>query len=252
MLFSKMSMAQAIGSLKEACFFTLDREPSEREMSKLISRVEKRFPDSGSYELEFWLGSVLRNYTALFVRGEERREYLEKAVQHFERAYELSQDAIPQELPPREKRDFGSFDRNTIACEIGSLLINEAIIRDLERGMFYLEIVFGNSNAYYPQLCAYADGFYKMGDYLKAAEVALEIHRRAENSPECDGILPSAPMSIVAKAYRSKAKEHKKQGETRQALALFQQLVEMGLATDNDRKLLQKLQTRGNIDGSSA
>ena len=48
-------------------------------------------------------------------------------------------------------------------------------------------------------------------------------------------------MRIVAKAYRAKAKEYKKNKEIKQAISLFQKLVDMNLATDNDRKMLKKL-----------
>ncbi|MEA3281952.1 MAG: hypothetical protein U9Q68_05235 [Euryarchaeota archaeon] len=61
------------------------------------------------------------------------------------------------------------------------------------------------------------------------------FHITEENSE------PSAPMGIVATAYRAKAKEHKKNGEIRQAISLFQKLVDMNLATVNDQKLLEKL-----------
>lgn len=251
MFFFKMSVAQAIKSLMEMSCFGLGKEPSQSEISKLISKVEKQFPDSGSYELEYWLGIALRNYTAWFVRGEERKPYLQKAVQHLEKAYALSKGVIPEKLPATDKHTLGSLDQNTIACEVGSLLIDETIIRDLEKGISYLRPIFNNTTDYYPQFCSYAEAFYKLCDYLKAAEVAIELHRRAEKSPEWKDSVPPAPMGIVAKAYRAKAKEHKKNGEIRQAISLFQKLVDMNLATDNDKKLLEKLQVSGKKQGQS-
>ena len=234
-----------VRSLMEMSCFGLGKEPSQSEMSKLISRVEKQCPDSGSYELEYWFGIALRNYTTWFVRGDERKLYLQKAVQHLEKAYILSKGAIPDELPKTERHALGSLDRNTIACEIGSLLIEEALIRNLKRGMSYIGTVFDNTTDYYPRFCSYAEAFYKLGDYLKATEVALELHHRAEKSPEWKNSIPPAPMGIVAKAYRAKAKEHKKNGEIKQAILLFQKLVNMKLATGNDQKILQKLRISG-------
>ena len=245
MFFSKMSVAQAIKSLMEMSHFGLGNEPSQSEMHKLISKVEKRFPDSDSYELEYWLGIALRNYTAWFVRGDERKPHLQEAVQHLEKAYALSKGVIPEELTATDKHTLGSLDRNTIACVVGFLLIDEAIIRDLVKGISYLETIFNNTTDYYPQFCSYAEAFYKLGDYLKAAEVALELHHRAEKSSEWKDSVPPAPMGIVAKAYRAKAKEHKKNREIEQAISLFQKLVDMNLATDNDQKLLEKLQVSG-------
>ena len=82
-------------------------------------------------------------------------------------------------------------------------------------------------------------------DDSESAEVALELHHRAEKSSEWEGSVPPATMGIVAKAYRAKAKEHKKNREIEQAISLFQKLVDMNLATDNDQKLLEKLQVSG-------
>lgn len=242
LFFSKMSVEQAIRSLMEVSCFGLGKGSSQSEMSKLISKIEKQFSDSDSYKLEYWLGIALQNYTAWFVRGKERKSYFKKAVQHFEKAYVLSKGIIPNELPVTNRRTLSSLDRNTIACNIGSLLIDVAIIRDLEKGISYLRVVFDNTTDYYPQFCSYAEAFYKLGNYLKAAEIALELHRRAERSPKFKDRVPPAPMNIVAKAYRAEAKKHKKEGEIKQAISLFQKLVEMNLATDSDKKLLEKLQ----------
>ncbi|KAF5414744.1 MAG: hypothetical protein C5S48_07665 [Candidatus Methanogaster sp.] len=245
MFFSKMSVAQTIKSLREMSHLGLGNEPSQSEMHKLISKVEKRFLDSDSYELEYRLGIALRNYTAWFVRGDERKLYLQEAVQHLEKAYALSKEVISEELTATDKHTLGSLDRNTIACEVGFILIDEAIIRDLEKGISYLGTIFNNTTNYYPQFCSYAEAFYMLGDYLKSAEVALELHRRAEKSFEWKGSVPPAPIGIVAKAYRAKPKEHKKNGEIRQAISLFQKLDDMNMATDNDQKLLEKLRVSG-------
>lgn len=112
-----------------------------------------------------------------------------------------------------------------IACEIGSLLIiNKRIIRDIEKGIFYLETVFNNANDYYPAFCSYTDAYYKIGDYCKAAKIALESYRRAKESPEWENIIPSVPINIAA--------EYKRNGEFKQAISLFEKLVDMNLAKD--------------------
>lgn len=242
MIFTKMSLAQAIRSLKEIFCFRFGKESSQSETAKLISKIEKQFANSDSYELAYWLGIAFRNYTSMFIRGEKRKPYLQRAVHYFERAYALSKGVIPDEVSIT-KAQMGVLDRNTIACEAGSLFIEEAIIRDLKKGIYYLGTVYNNTKSYYPQLCSYAEAFYKVGKYLKAAEVALELHRRAQGSPEWKNKVPPAPMNIVAKAYRAKAKEYKKNGEIKQAILLFQRLVDMNMITNNDRKILEKLQT---------
>lgn len=248
MSFSTMSEVQAIRALQDVAITWLRprREPSQSEMSELISAVEKQFPNTGSFKLEFWLAMAIRSYKTWFLRGKERKPYLLKAVEHFERAYALSQGVIPEEVPPTDKRNVNARlhprDRMTIACEVGSLLVDEALIRDLERGMSYLGSVFNNTTQYYPRLCSYAEAFYKMRDYAKAAGVALELHHRAEQDAYWKECVPPAPMATAAKAYRAKAKEHKKNGEIGEAICLFQKLVDTNLATKNDQKILEKLQ----------
>lgn len=242
MYFSKMSVAQAIRFLIDMSCSGPGNESKRSEMYRLFSEVEKYFMDSASYELEYWLGFALRNYTSWFVRGEERKLYLQRAVQHLEKAYILSKGIIPEELPARERYNTMSLDRRMIACEIGSLFIDEAIIRNLEKGISYLSVVFNNTTEYYPQLCSYAEAFYKRGDCLKAAEIAFELCRRVENSSEWkEAGEPPALKDIIAKAYRTKAKQYVKNKETELAVNFFQKLVDLSLATDNDRKLLDKL-----------
>jgi len=218
--------------------FGLGELPSQKEMSKLISKIEKQFPNSDSYELEYWMGIALRNYTAWFIRGDERAQYLSKAVQHLERAFDLYDEDVPEMHPTSRP-----LNRNVIAGEVGSILIDEAAIRDLEKGMLYLEFLFKNTRNYDPYLCSYAEGFYKLKDYDKAAKIGLELVRRAEKYAKRDlGAIPPAPLNIVVKSYRAKAKEAKKNGRTSEAIALLQQLVDMDRATDNDKKILETLQ----------
>lgn len=242
MIFTKMSRGEAIKSLKEMFCFGLGKELSQSKMAKSLSKFEKQFLKSDSYEFAYWLGIAFRNYTSMFVRGEKRKPYLQRAAYYFEKAYALSKGVIPDELPIAMIYT-GSLDRNTIACEAGSLYINEAIIRDLKRGIYYLGIVYSSTKSYYPQLCSYAEAFYKLGKYLKAAEIAFELHRRAQESSEWKDKVPPAPVSIAAKAYRAAAKEYKKNGESKKAIFLFQRLIDMNMATDNDRKLLRNLQS---------
>lgn len=242
MIFTKMSQGEAIRSLKEMSGFGLGRELSQPEMAKSISKIEKQFSKSDSYKLIYWLGVAFRSYTSMFVRGEKRKPYLQRAAYYFEKAYALSKGVIPEELPIVAIHT-GSLDRYTIACEVGSLYINEAIIRDFKRGVYYLGIVYSNTKSYYPQLCSYAEAFFKLGKYLKAAEIALELHRRAQESSEWKDKVPPAPMSIAAKAYRAAAKGYKKNGEYKKAIFLFQRLIDTNMATENDQKLFRKLQS---------
>lgn len=88
MFFFKMSVTEAIESLR-ASSFGLGPQPSQPDMLKLLEKVEKQHPASKSPELEYWLGIAWHNYGAWFVRGDERKPYLEKAITDFDKAYKM-------------------------------------------------------------------------------------------------------------------------------------------------------------------
>lgn len=226
----RISQSQAIKSLREMSSFGLGPQPSQKQMAKLIEKMESQYPQIESYELAFWLGIALRNYTAWFIRGDERKQFLERAVQHLERAYNPAKGRVPES------------QLNGIASELGALLVDEAVIRDLDRGIAYLERVFNTTQDYVPLLCSYADALYELGDYGQSAKVATELHRRAKKSPEWKDSVPPAPRRIAAKAYRAQAKRLKKEGRTKQAIAVFKKLVRTGFATENDQHFLAKLE----------
>lgn len=234
-----MSITDAKKLLIHVVFF--DPALSRSNIEEVINKVERLYPESNSYDLEYWLGLALRNYNGWFIRGEERKVYLEKAINHLERAYTLSEGIIPNEYS-QDKRHFTDYvDRNTIACEIGILLIKEAIVRDLEKGINYIKPVFESTKDYYPAFCTYAEAFYKLGDYLKAAEIAFESHRRATESLEFKDHIPTSPLSIAGKSLRAKVKECKKNGDIDFAISLLQKSVDMKIASNNDVKMLNKL-----------
>ncbi len=163
-------------------------------MLKAIEKVETQHPNSNSAELEYSLGIAWRNYTAWFIRSDERKPYLEKAVMQFAKAYTL------------EKGSSGT-KWTSYASELGALLVEEALIRDLERGIPLLEAVFQSTRDYEPLLCTYAQAIYKSGNIQKAAAVAIELHRRAKKSKEWKDSVPPAPMRIAAMAYRAHIKQ---------------------------------------------
>ncbi|MCP4256020.1 MAG: hypothetical protein GY774_00670 [Planctomycetes bacterium] len=221
-----MNITTAIKSLESVCLTTLDTSlPLQSEMGDVIAEVEKQFPESSSWELEYWLGIAIRNYTAWFIRGDERKQYLQTAILHLENAYTLS----------------GGSQQDDIACVLGCMFIDEAVIRDLKKGVFYLKPIFDSTEDYQPAFCSYAEAYYKLGDYAEAIHIGLELNRRAKRQEWHSGP-PTAPMNTVSKSYRVLAKDSKKKGKIEAAISLFQTLINLGLATDNDKELLKKLQ----------
>jgi hypothetical protein len=82
--------------------------------------------------------------------------------------------------------------------------------------------------------------FYKKGNYKKCAEIALDIHHRAEHSDEWD-FPPPAPMRIFGKAYRALGKQAKKNKNPSEAAQYFQKMKSLGVASKNDLKILDRL-----------
>lgn len=218
---------------------------TEGVMAKYIQEVERDFSDSGSWRIHYWLGIATRNYVVWFSRGDSRKPFLHRAVEHFETAYKLSQGKLPEELPSESLRSLEVIDRAQLSGEIGNLLISEAQIRDLEKGMEYLRITWERTINYHPLLCSYPEGYYKLGEYERAAQVALELDKRARRSPECIQYgMPTSPLASAAKANRALGEVHKKQGRNQEAIAAFQRIVDLDLATDNDRQVLNALRNR--------
>ncbi len=228
-MFFKRSEQKAIDSLKDVASFGLGPQPKPSEMLSIIEQVESQYPRNNSAELEYWLGITWRNYTAWFIRGDDRKAHLEKTVAHLERAYEI------------EKAHSGA-NLTDYADVLGILLVEESTVRNLPRGIALLESVFQNTREYDPYLCAYAEAIYKIGEYQKAAEIALELHRRAERSNEWKGSIPLAPIRIAAKSYRAEIKELKSERRFRDALSISEKLVQTDFATANDLKVHRKLQ----------
>lgn len=197
-------------------------------MLNTIERIEREYPDVDSAEVNYWFGIAWRNFTAWFIRGEERRGYLEKAVAYLEKAYEI------------EKRSSGNRWKH-YASELGRLLVGEKVVRDLGKGIAILEEIYLKETDYEPALYYYFDGLYKTGEFEKAAEIALEISNRAAKSEEWKNSFPSGLKHLAAKAYRALVRKYKKEGSTNKALEISERLMENPAATENDKRNHEKL-----------
>lgn len=207
---------------------------SKQEMLSHIEEAEAQSSKWNSFELEFAIGTALSAYVFKFVRGEERKPYLERMILHIEKAYRLSQG---------RQWDALSFIKQEpqlhIALTLGILLVREAPIRDLNKAINYLGPIYCTTTTYEPAFCFYAEALYMRGDYLDAARLATEIHQRAQADPTYKSV--NAPMGIAASAFRAEAKRCKKEGRLEEAIVTFRHLMQTGMGTSNDQKLLDKL-----------
>ena len=108
------------------CMFEEDKivkNKKGKEMLSVIATIEKNYRDSKDDELFYNMAIAYRNYTAWFIRGNEKKYFLEKAIQNLRKAILLS----PENIDAR--------------YELSRLLINEKSIRDLEEGIEIAEIM---------------------------------------------------------------------------------------------------------------
>ncbi len=213
-------------------------------MEQAIGDGEAHFGHTTDARLGHALGIALRNYTAWHKRGEERRPYLEKAAFYFGRAAELclADDSIPVQLD-RSSTTHGNVDRVMIYGDLGVILVDAPLVRDLDRAIEALSFVYNNSSDYEPNLCWYADAFFKKGEFEKAAEVGLMLHDRAKNSVLWKAHVPTAPMATVASAYRALGKDARKRGDIERARSYFQKMVEFGVASREDMRILESFKS---------
>jgi tetratricopeptide (TPR) repeat protein len=215
----------------------------KENMLKVLGEVEGYVHNLQNPKIAYWLGIAWRNFTAWHIRGDERKEYLEKAVFYFDKALSLAKNTLPVQLPLDKRHNSDYLDQIDIAGDLGDILVNEALIRDLDRAERVLQLVFDGTEEYEPCLCAYAELFYKRGDYQKCAEIGLNISDRCAKSPEWKDNPPPAPLGIVGSAYRALAKQAKKEGKAEEAIGLFQKMKELKLASNNDLRILDRLKT---------
>ena len=187
--------------------------PDQDKMLSAIDDLERILKENPIVEAANVLGRSLECYTAWYVRGDDRKAFLERA------------------------RDSYRHAKNNAA--LARLLVEEAQVRNLEEAIPLLESIYNNSTEYDPVLCAYVDALYKDGQYMKAYEVGVRIQEMGNevglSSP------PTAPITTAAKALRAEAKRLKKAGRQEEVIEVLNLLQQTGHATRNDMKLLERL-----------
>jgi len=176
-------------------------------------------------ELNAWIAVCWGHYASLYVRGDERKPFMERGLHFYRAAFDTYTN---------------DDDRLRMAASLGTILVKEALVRDLDEAEQYLSLVAESTDLYEPCLCAYADLYYKRKDYLRSLETAIDAHNRAVNDPQW-GEPPPGPLNRAGKALRALGKQAKKDGNLPAAAARFQQIVDLGVATNNDLRVLHEL-----------
>ena len=93
----------------------VDHQKVGEQMIEEINQLENQIRTVIDPNLEYLFGIALRNYTAWFVRGDDRKRFLERAVIHLKKAAEMgSSDAL---------------------IELTRILIEEKLVRDLDNAL---------------------------------------------------------------------------------------------------------------------
>ena len=91
------------------------------EMLSIIKNIENNTKNLDDTELYYYIAIAYRNYSAWFVRGNDRKKILEKCIYNLNKAISI---------------DFNNIEAKS---ELGRLLIEEKIIRNLPKGIEILE-----------------------------------------------------------------------------------------------------------------
>lgn len=234
---------KVLDSLRKVSWFGAGTESDfeRKNMLKVINSAEVYAKTSENPQIFYYIGIAWRNFTSWHIRGDERKEFLEQAINNFEHAFDLSKNTLPIQLPLELRHNADYIDQIDIAGDLGHILVEEAIIRDLDKAEPILKFVYDSTEEYEPCLCSFAELYYKRKDYKKCLEIGLNIHKRTLLSPEWKDSPPPAPLGIVGSAYRALAKKAKNDGDTIEAVGYFEKMIELKVASDNDRKILNKL-----------
>lgn len=208
----------------------------KEEMWTVISKNEPIVNSEITVDNYYWLAVAYRNYCSWFIRGDERVKYLSKAVHYFELAFKEAKKV----LPVSSNDDFEWLSQIIIAGELSRLLIDEAITRDLDKGMEYAQFVFDSIDGYDPSMISMIKYYYKTEQYEKSIQIAKEIRQRIMGDNEWRGVI-DVNYHIVAslRALRDKAKREK---DYKATLKWSNQVVRFrSKCSDADKKKHEKL-----------
>jgi len=227
-----VNVSTAIRELRDTSAWTA---LSEEQVLRRINAIAEEFAGKETFELAFALGSALEYYVALAVRGDARKPLLDRVVGHFERAHAQARGQRWTEYSFKDEPELAA------AAALGSLLVRQALVRDLDRGILLLQWAWDRTASYEPYLCQLADGLYMRGEYAEAARIAIALHQRAADDPEWRSSVPPHPMQTAAKAYRAEARRLKKAGQVKEAVDVLERLASMGCASFSDDRMRREL-----------
>lgn len=92
-----------------------------KEMLSILNKIEEQNMKNENSDICYMLSISYRNYCSWFVRGDDRRIWLNKCVELLKKSLQINPDNIDAK------------------SELGRLLIEEKLIRDIEKGIHLLD-----------------------------------------------------------------------------------------------------------------
>ena len=171
------------------------------EMLSIITEIENNSTQLQNSELFYSIAIAYRNYCAWFVRGDDRKKFLEKCVTYLNKSLSIDPAKIDTKL------------------ELGRLLIEEKAIRNLLKGIDILEELNANGN---------------MPSHLNS--ILSKAHRQSGNI-EQDGSFNLCAFSDPSpgvfreerKRFRALIRKYKKQNEIDKLKATLNQYYNLAV-----------------------
>ncbi|MFB3785729.1 MAG: hypothetical protein ACE15F_05100 [bacterium] len=203
-----------------------------------IKEIEDHFRESTSWELEYWLG---RGFSWC---GEHY-----SSIDHFERAYRLSEGQLENQIPAARKKKDDAADRNDIAYAAGEACLKVGHASFIGKAIEHLRKLYENCAGYHPGIARLAEAYFEAERFMEAAAVAEDAHTRMKNDPQGAAQVdnPRAMTILLSKCYSREALRLRDLGEIPKVVEVLEQARAKGLIKPIDMELLKRLQKQEKI-----
>ncbi len=199
--------------------------------------IKSKYPDTQSWEMEYWLGKGLSWCGEHF-----------SSIEHFERAYRLSEGILENHIPQEKKNNDSTLDRNDIAAEIGYACVKIEHSTYLTKAIQYLTSILNHCNVYHPGIEHLMNAYYKASQYTEAAQTAEEaLNRVKKDSYWLRYRSPNYFLNFISKCYSTESLKYRDQGDIPKVVEILHRAKEKGFIKAQDESMLKRLQQQDKI-----
>ncbi len=208
------------------------------ETLEALKQIRDHFDESQSYELHYWLG-----------KGYSWCGQHYSSIEHFEKAYQLSDGQLTPLLPEEEKEKNDAFDQIDIAYELGESCLKIEHPSFVEKAIQYLQSVRDHCTDYHPGLALLAEAYFQLGRYREAAETADQANTfLKKNSRWLNKIEnPKFLTTLMSKCYSREALRQRDNGEISKVVSVLKMARQKSVIKPVDDQLLKRLEQQEKI-----